>query len=259
MSTKSICLNTRRKNSFRMLLDRSTVIDQMCKETAEPGSKLLIMIPNWKGIRPYQDNFFYWDPTFHLKEHRYIYGHATRHSKKVVRAAKNFMTHLGLTPPILGIHIRLERLLKADTNKEHLQKCLDRMEVLINSLLEGGRARSAIAFRDYGRHGSSTCHKMRCSWYAKEMQLDKRLQKLGVKVQEYDLEPRQENGFISNVEQEVLAQSNMLLMVGYGSFQMGVVERFKRYKEQRRSQDMWIEQDTIHRICEQYKPGSDKG
>ena len=85
---------------------------------------------------------------------------------------------------------------------------------------------SSIAFRDYGKFGSGTCQSINCLKVAQELRLDENLAALGVKVQEFKpllLKGQSSTSISANVEQEVLAQTDFLVTIGYGSFQRGVV------------------------------------
>ena len=77
--------------------------------------------------------------------------------------------------------------------------------------------------------GSGTCQSINCLKVAQELRLDEKLAALGVKVQEFKpllLKGQPSTSISANVEQEVLAQTDFLVTIGYGSFQRGVVERF---------------------------------
>ena len=100
---------------------------------------------------------------------------------------------------------------------------------------------SIIMARDYGPSGTSTCHR-KCPVKAKMLRIDERLKKLGVLIVEYgmdmagvgDSSPSNPavfpSGFASLVEKEVLASSDYLVTVGWGSFQTSVTERFLAMK-----------------------------
>lgn len=219
----TICLDIRKQNNFRELLRTHPLTKSWLHNS---HSKIVVLIPDWHGIRTYKDRFFYWDPTFRAP--LYKHKHAIRHSVKVQSAARDFALHL--TPPTLGIHIRLERLIKAKSSSWKLVlKCVQQAEELVK-LLRDGQANSSFLFRDYGPYGSSTCRNAKCADLAQNMRLDERFKALGVKVQEFKPGAWRLSGFSANVEQEVLAGADYLVTVGYGSFQTGVLGRWLRYK-----------------------------
>lgn len=228
-----VCVNTREQNNFRNLFDTHPVLEQVSRQALSTGTKILVAIPVWNGIRPYQDRFFYWDPAF--ERHRYLYVHATAHSREVKSAAQDFLHTLNLKRPTLGIHIRLERLLREKpSNITVVKDCLlVRLRNLVRSLQGKHSIQSAIMFRDYGKYGSQTCSNVHCNQFAMELGLDLGMEGIGVHVLEYRPQSRKirkEHGFSANVEQEILALTDYLVTVGYGSFQKGVVSRFKRHK-----------------------------
>jgi hypothetical protein len=241
-----VCVNTRERTDYRRLFRTHPILKKTLKQAQSLSRKVLVAIPVWNGIRPYWDRFYYWDPAF--KRHRYINAHSTAHSREVRGVAHNFLQSLNLKGPILGIHVRLERLLRAKPfNKTLVTDCLTvKLQGLVRSLLANHSVQSAIMFRDYGKYGSSTCRRANCNHFAKEMGLDRTMESLGVRVLEYTphgAKVRQEHGFSANVEQEVLSLSDQLVTVGYGSFQKSVVARFKRNRTRKR------QQTRIFQIC----------
>lgn len=248
--TSVACLNTKMMTNFRKLFDTHPVLKQALQEARHSGKKILVAIPIWNGIRSYRDRFFYWDPAF--KNHRYIHSHATAHSKEVKGAALGFLDTLHLDPPTLGIHIRLERLLRERPfNKSAVAECLTvRLHDLVRNLQRSHGIQTSILFRDYSKHGSSTCAGVNCSQFAQQLGLDNRMRALGVHVLEYQPKSRKirrEHGFSANVEQEVLSRTDYLITVGYGSFQQGIISRFKRQKRDQHKD--WHEQNKIFEIC----------
>lgn len=241
----SICLNTKLRNNFRALPDTNSDLQLVLRRASQTDSRVVVLIPNWNGIRPNRDKFFYWDPDFRL--HQYQHHHAIWHSPGVQSAARDFVRLLHLAPPTLGIHIRLERLLKKKPfNRTAVESCLARLESLIKNLKKSGLIESSVLFRDYGRFGSKTCGKY-CHQMAREMRVDQRLESLGVRVQEFKvqaMEPRQEHAFNANVEQEVLMRTDFLATLGFGSFQRGVVDRWRRYRELDK-----LTEDRVFLIC----------
>ena len=246
------CINIRKKVNFRALINHTAVLGALSRS---PNSKIIILIPNWHGIRTYDSGFFYWDLDF--KPTVYKHTHATKHSLRVQSAATDFTRSLHLATPTLGIHVRLERLLKVKPFREsNVRKCLDEALITVRSL--SSKINGSVLFRDYGKYGSSTCKRASCADYAKQFNLDQRFRDLGVKVQEYiptSKTLRPEHGYSANVEQEVLSRTDYLVTVGYGSFQRGIVERWLRYREEEEAEaegggeEGKFQQDRIFRLC----------
>ena len=240
-----MCINTREKQNYRNLLHDHPNISQACQQARLAGLKLIVLIPHWNGIRTYKDKFFYWDPNF--SPHRYIYDHGTRHSDQIRNATYSFKQSLHLEQPTLGIHFRLERILRS-ADRLKVKQCLGQLKSLLKTIREENDIKSTILFRDYGNSGSSTCYRVHCARHAQEMNLDQEFRAQGVKVLTYSPESvaRSEHGFIANVEQELLAQSDYIITVGYGSFQAGITKRFTRYNE-----DKGAWQNRIFKVCSQ--------
>ena len=246
-----VCLNVRKDINFRTLLTSQPTLKLAYNQSSMSRSRMLILIPEWNGIRNYKDKFFYWDSNFHPFGYKYV--HAINHSELVLNATALFKESLQVKPPTLGIHIRLERLIRSESfTKKDISKCIERMVAKIESLQRGGIIKSSIAFRDYGKFGSKTCKKVQCYEFSKEFQLDEKLRRLGVKVKEFNSQFTEfpyHSGFYSNVEQEMLSRSDFLLTVGYGSFQSSLVERYMRRIENVHHQTHEELQKRIFKIC----------
>ena len=226
-----ICLRRSNQINFKALLHEHPILKRIALESTMTESRFIVIFSKWNGIRPKPGTFFYLDPNFHQR--RYGKAHAILHSKEVLNMAKKLSQTLKLKQTILGIHIRLERLIRNKLTVFNMNKCIDLLELNINRLKQKHLISSIIAFTDYKSSGSATCY-AHCAKTAKRLGIDKRLKSLGVVVNPV-LENfsksslRLESGFISNVEQEVLSQADFLILVGFGSFQMGITERYERY------------------------------
>ena len=263
------CVNTRDRQDFRTLLQTDPVTSPLLQEALalahappntthtthsdpHPRKKVLVLIPTWNGIRPYRDKFFYWDPDF-AGGRKYTHVHSTAHTQLVSKAAQKLLKSLHLQRPIVGVHIRLERLLRVKPfRRSAVVDCvLTKLPHLMRELQANGSVRGVVLFRDYGRYGSNTCPKVGCKEFAQELELDKQMRaQLGAAVVDYTPSSRRlrkEHGFSANVEQEVLSMTDYLVTVGYGSFQQGIVSRFRQHKDDKK--EAWHEKDRIFHIC----------
>lgn len=249
--TSVACVNTKERTDYRRLFQTNAVMRQALLQATSTGHKIVVLIPIWNGIRPYRDKFFYWDPTFHSAG-AYTNLHATAHSSGVKSVARGLLRSLKLQRPLLGIHVRLERLLRVKPfNRTAVEDCLAaKLEKLVRNVQNRGGARGGVLWsRDYGKYGSSTCKVVRCAQFAREVGLERRMDALGAIVLEYRPKSgriRNEHGFSANVEQEVLSRVDYLITVGYGSFQQGIVSRFRRREQER---EVAHEQERIFQIC----------
>ena len=189
-----------------------------------------IVIRHWTGIRNEPTKFYYHDPDFRPLLCPHI--HTLEHSRTVKTAAQLLFAHLKLTRPLLGIHIRLERLIrnldveKPGTMKECVGKLMSTVKALkVKYSLKSGQV---LAVRDYGALGSQTCRQKQCYRIATELQIDARLTALGVRLADYNpavLKIPRQSGLASTVEKELISTSDYLLTVGWGSFQRSVRDR----------------------------------
>jgi len=224
-----ICLQKQKKVDFRNLIYNHPVLSKVRLQNKRTGSKFSVVFTSWSGIRSKRGPFFYFDPNFH--QHHYGHPHSIAHSNEVLAAAKELGKVAELRSPSLGVHVRLERLIR---RKYFISRCLTDMLEAIDSLRAQGLWEVGVAFTDYRSVGSQTCGRIHCAGIAQHLEIDKKLEAHGVRVnpsmpgnQESSLQ--QESGFVSNVEQEVLSRADVLVMVGFGSFQTGILDRYRKY------------------------------
>lgn len=252
-ATFSVCLNKKYTINFRNLLEDQPVLKQLMLKNRKYGSKFVIIFANWNGIRSTLVNFFYWDPNFHSPS--YGSAHSIRHSKIVTSAATDLKRTLGLKSPFIGVHVRLERLIRRPLDYKTIAKCVDSLEATVQLLRGQHFVRSSVMFRDYEMLGSGTCASVHCYKIATSLHLDQRMMALRVTVSSFKPVvtnmrpslPPLERGFVSTVEQELLSQADYLVVVGYGSYQLGIVERFSAHGP--------IKQSTFKRV-ESYPAGA---
>ena len=231
ITRNTICLRRSDKINFKSLLHKHPILKRVALENIKIGSKFTVIFSNWNGIRPKPDIFFFWDPNFHQRNYGYV--HAIMHSKEVRKAAKELKGALNLKTTFIGIHIRLEKLIRNKLSLSDLKKCIDMLEFNIKRLKQSHLNSSAIVFTDYKPLGSRTCY-AQCVHTSKQLGIDKRLKSLGVEVNpklknSITSSLRSVSGFVSNVEQELLSQADFLILTGFGGFQVGITKRFARY------------------------------
>ena len=240
--SKVLCVDARKVINFRDLpyslgipIPKPHIPDTSLDEEAEvTKSKQLhtqqpvgILFRHWSGIRNKRDKFYYHDPDFQTPSCPLI--HTLEHSEMVKTAAQLLFTHFNLHRPLLGLHIRLERLIITE-KPGAIQECAGKLMRTLKALklkysLKDGQV---LAFRDYGMLGSQTCKKKNCTGIAAQLQLDAQLKALGVQLADYDptvLRIPNHIGLASTVEKELISTSDYLLTVGWGSFQRSVRDR----------------------------------
>ena len=79
----------------------------------------------------------------------------------VLEAAEEFKKSLSLSGPFIGVHFRIERLMKKDDEKQHgfLDECVEKSGAVIQGMLRKYNltSKNAIALNDYSDYGSATC------------------------------------------------------------------------------------------------------
>ena len=244
--SKVLCVDARNVVHFKDLphslgipIPKSHTPDTDTNDTkqAHTDRQVGILFRDWTGIRNQPDKFYYHDPDFRPSLCPHI--HTLEHSRTVKTAAQLLFAHLKLTRPLLGIHIRLERLIRnVDVQKPGtMNECVGQLMSTVKALklkynLKSGQV---LAARDYGALGSQTCRQKQCYRIATELQIDARLTDLGVRLADYNpavLKIPNHSGLASTVEKELISTSDYLLTVGWGSFQRSVRDRIlKRHPE----------------------------
>ena len=226
-----------------LLKDFSNIIN---KQVAVHGSATII-IDKWRDIerKNVNESYFYQIPGF---EWTHCYDFETcPFSQSVVSAAQQFRESLNETRPVVGVHIRAERLLNFDGNNSQYMKCLTELKKLINSgsisnLISNG---SLYVFHDLGKYGTATyCHLPPC--VHRKKQFIYAIENLGYRIVYYDPVDFRPKGlqsvFSALVEMEYLSKVDVLITVGKGQFQNKIIERFMKHKGQNHN---------LTRICSQ--------
>ena len=223
------CLDTRKTINFHHLLKT----DPQIKLITQSHSNILVLIPTWRGIRKVQHKFFYYDHFYRQPPCREL--HSIPHSKRIQSASEKYRKYLQLDHPFIGIHIRLERVIRTERRLTgYLSRCITEFFQLLQTLLRSHNSTShqekkSIVFRDYSESGSMTCANVGCRRIANELRLDEKLNKIGVKMGQYSPvtfgEPSV-SGYISMTELELLSNADYLLTLGHGSYHSRLIHRF---------------------------------
>ncbi len=196
---------------------------------------LHVVIPEWREIRRshHYSSFFYSDLHFSWIRSKTCNSDTIPHAKMVLNAAQVFLNSLNLSHPIIGIHIRMEKLGLLEIKHHHSwKKCLQRLKSAVHSLklkftFTGS---NIVAIHDQGKYASSGCQAPTLCPRIKADFLST-LDRLGGRVVYYeptDFGERADKGFVSLVEKEFLSRVDHLLTLGEGSYQRSVVLRFQK-------------------------------
>ena len=212
-----------------LLKDFSNIIN---KQVAVHGSATII-IDKWRDIerKNVNESYFYQIPGF---EWTHCYDFETCPlSQSVVSAAQQFRESLNETRPVVGVHIRGERLIR--TLKGDYMKCLTELKKLINSGSVGNFISngSLYVFHDLGKCGTrSYCRGSLCA--DRKKQFVAGVKNLGYRIAYYDpvefCPKGLQSAFSALVEMEYLSKVDVLITVGNGQFQNKIIERFMKHK-----------------------------
>ena len=221
-----VCVDIRKDIDFHHLLDS----DPRIKLVTRAHSSILILIPKWRGIRTRFDKFFYLDRTY--KQPSCPLVHSIPLSKRVQSAAEKYRKFLQLEHPYIGVHIRLERVVRMSRHKAgYTSECVKEFLRILQEVLERYNASShqAVAFADYSDLGSLTCRDLGCRRIADKLGLDQKLHTLGVKLEQFDPAKFGEpsvSGYVAMTELELLSRADYLVTLGHGSYHRKLTQRF---------------------------------
>ena len=230
--SRILLLDLQPKHPFpldEMIIELGNVIH---KQVAIHGSAT-ILINYWRDMEntKFSSSFFYRIPGFKWT-HCYDFETCAL-SQSVVGAAQQFRESLSEMHPVVGVHIRGERLIR--NFKGDYMKCLTELNKLINSdsvsnlnISKG----SLYLLHDLGEYGTRTCSYPSCVSATKRF-VDG-IKNLGYRIVYYDSVDFRPKGlrsaFSALVEMEYLSKVDVLITVGMGQFQNKIIERFMKLK-----------------------------
>ena len=220
------------------------------QEVAKFGLTTIIVI-EWRGVQTdYLSNFYYFFKGYPYKECDSI--EILKHSKAIISATEKFKLTLNDSHPVVGVHIRAERLLlDFDGSKKHFAGCLAELhQVLKNGTIANISSGSVRLFHDMGKYGSSSCNLnkwQRCDKHGREFLdiMTKEFKNVTVSFDPSSFHPTSlQATFASFVENEYISGVDVLVTVGRGQYQDNIVKRFLK-------KSGW---KNLHRICNNPQP-----
>ena len=218
-------------------------LDPIIQEQVKRFGAATIVIDNWRDIG-FHSQYFYSIRGFDNMGCKDMF--ATGHSRAVVNAARNFSKSLNLTSPVVGVHIRGERLLiESKDSPSYYMHCLRQLKNLLeDGSIEGLSRNSVVLFHDLGKYGSLSCHhyqgclehKSKFLWH---------IENFGYRVASFDPTPFMpvllRSVYAAFVEKEYLSHVDILVTVGLGNYQQNIVDRFLNHTGG--------VGDKLHRLC----------
>ena len=197
--------------------------------SASPKKAVQGVLKNFRLLVP-SSHHTYWPHPAHVvfPISTHVRGNATKFIKTATSGQK-----------FTAVHFRSEKLGQAQARiPTFINDCFQKAVVLLKRLSLEHENLVPLFFTDYGAYGSNTCHNS-CRGAKK---LDSLLSAKSIQVTHFspsDFGAVADSGFVALVEQEVVASSHTLLLVGGGSFQTQVHKRFKKYNRK----------GAVYRIC----------
>ena len=226
-----------------LIKELDTVVSQ---QVAKYGSATFV-INNFRDIQMMNapSGFFYSLPPGSILQRTCSTLDNTAYTQSVVCAARQFRESLSGTRPVIGIHIRGEKLLLGynGSHSQHM-KCLNELKRFVDSdVIPVNVSHGDInLFHDLDKHASITCggygycKNGRKEWVAG-------VEKLGYRIVQYDPSKFRpawyKNIFAALVVIEYLSNVDYLVTVGKGQYQDTIVSRFIKNRGE----------TLYHRIC----------
>jgi hypothetical protein len=215
-------------------------IGSIVSEEANKSGPVMVIIDQWRGCSTgNQSRYFYYVPDFH---HPSCGERSINHSQAVLEAMHDFSESLNQTRPVIGVHIRGERLL--ESTKGNYSHCMRQLTTCLQTLTTTKKipSKRVYVIHDLGSYGTTGCYEYCARGRSK---LLSQINTLGYPVISYD--PTMFNSFpvspafASFVEREYLAHVDILVALGNGGFQSSIIDRFLINSDGNRA--------NLHRIC----------
>ncbi len=193
---------------------------------------LTVVIPEWRQIsRSSMHSFFFSDPTMSLEKYKTCNAATLPHSQKVLVAAQGFFNSLNLAQPIIGVHIRIEKLAISENHHKGVWlNCLKTFVLALHSMMlkHNTTGDHIVALHDQGKYGSQACSPAAACARIKA-DFETALDTVGGRVVYYKPNTsgaHASRAFASLVEKEFLSMVDYLITLGGGTYQRSAVLRF---------------------------------
>ena len=224
------------------LSEITEVLGSIIRKHAEEYGSVTVMVSRWRSIHVTDSKYFYVIPDWTGLDTTQLC--CVKHSETVVNATLEYAGTLKSAHPVIGVHIRAERLLLG--HRINTTRCLRELSnILRNGSITNATDDKVHLFHDLGEYGTMSCGQ-HCG--ERGSRFISQIKQLGFPIVHYDPNkfksfPRHRS-FVALVEQEYLSRVDVLVTVGFGGFQQGVVNGFFKYHGRN--------SENVHRIC--YQP-----
>ena len=226
-SVKVVLIDARPLHSLTMS-EITRTLEPIVREQFDKFGTATVVLDNWRDIGLHSQYFY----SIHGLNNMGCKDIFTiKHSESIIQTARNFSASLNLTRPIVGVHIRGERLLiDSKDSPSYYMHCLRQLKDLLEGgTIPGATKRNIVLFHDLGKYGSISCHHYQGCVAERENFLTQ-INSFGYQIASFDptgFRPAYlKSVFVAFVEKEFLSQVDVLVTVGLGNFQQNVVDRF---------------------------------
>ena len=191
-----------------------------------------VVIPSWIGLSTRPGMYDFYAKDWFPKDEPTCNIETLPHSSLILEAADEFKRSLDSSGPFIGVHFRIERLMKRDEQQDgFLDDCVEKSGDVIQGVMRKYNvlSKSVVALNDYSDYGTLVCRGPQRKCINVRNKITKRLESWGVRTVSYDPalfnKPRHK-GFVSLVEKETLSSADYLVTVGGGNYQTGMEHLF---------------------------------
>ena len=215
------------------------VLGSIIREEVAKHGPVTVVFGLWRGLCNTGDSHYF----YYIPDYLYACSISTiDHSKAVIQAAKEFTQTRSKIRPVIGVHVRGERVLI--DFKDNYKHCIEQLKTLLLAITNSTKTtrHNVQVFHDLGNYGTASCH----GYYScrkSRTQFVSQIKQLGYPLVSFD--PTKFNNFphspafAAAVEQEYLSRVDILVTVGRGGFQQSIVDRFVKHSGK----------ENLNRIC----------
>ena len=131
-------------------------IGSIVSEEANKSGPVMVIVDTWRGRNVKNGSeYFYYMPDFHYPS---CSEHSINHSKAVIEATHDFSESLNQMRPVIGVHIRGERLLYS--TKGNYSYCMHQLTTCLQTLTTTNKipSKRVYVIHDLGRYGTKSCY-----------------------------------------------------------------------------------------------------
>ena len=151
------------------------------------------------------------------------------HPKEMIQTANEYLNMLNKSKPLIGIHLRTERMPAKVTQRDcHMNKLKTLVGYLLNQHAIQSPSEHLLVVSDYAEAGSDGCNDKKCSVRAENI-LSLIYKKWNVRPTVFKPElagTSTNKGYVSLVEMTMLTNVDYLVLLGHGNFQQQLANHF---------------------------------